>query len=158
MFHKALDLAQPGDIIVISGIGGSDRSFSGEMMMEYAMLKRLGGFIIDGTVRDLDAYGDADFPVYARGVQPNGPYKYGPGEINFPVAIGGQPVMPGDILVGDADGLVVIPRADAELVCAAGEATLAKETAGLARTRAGTPSSRQWVDDKLTALQIEYLD
>ena len=158
LFHHAMDLAQPGDILVISGIGGGDRSFSGEMMVQYAKMKKLGGFVIEGTVRDMDAYADAGFAVYARGIQPNGPYKNGPGEINVPVAIGGQAVMPGDILVGDADGIVVIPAADAEAVCAAGEATLAKETTGLANTKAGRPSSRQWVTDKLNALGIEYID
>jgi len=158
MFHKALSMAQPGDIIVISGVGGSERSHSGEMMIWYAIHRQLGGFVIDGTVRDLDCYAELDFPVYARGIQPNGPYKNGPGEINVPVAIGGQVVMPGDILVGDSDGLVVIPAADAEYVCAAGEAQLARETAGMANTKAGHPASRQWVEDKLDALKVEYLD
>jgi len=158
MFHKALDLAQPGDILVISCVGGGERSLSGGMMVEYAIAKKLGGFVVEGMVRDLEDQAAADFPVYARGIQANGPYKNGPGEINVPVAVGGQVVMPGDILVGDADGLIVIPAADAEAVCAAGEATLAKETIGVANTRAGKPANRQWVDDKINALGIEYMD
>ena len=157
-FNKALSMAMPGDVIVVSGVGGSDRSFSGEMMMRYAILKKLGGFVIDGTVRDVDAYETVDFPVYARGIQPNGPYKYGPGEINVPVAVGGQVVMPGDILVGDGDGVVVIPAAYGEEVCAAGEAQLQRETAGIANTLAGKPNSRQWVEDKLAALDVAYYD
>ena len=113
MFHRALDLAQPGDIIVVDGAAGMARSLCGEIMMRFAMSKKLGGFLIDGCIRDVDAAREIDFPVFARGVTPQGPYKYGPGEINVPVCIGGIAVMPGDILVGDSDGVVVIRPEDA---------------------------------------------
>ncbi len=160
MFHRALELAEEGDIIVVSGIGGAERSYCGEIMMTYAEMRKLGGLVIDGYIRDLDCYKNVKFPVYARGIQPNGPYKYGPGEINVPVACGGQAVLPGDILVGDSDGLVVIPGVDAEDVLAKGKATLAKETEMLRRYRSGENSAgpRKWVTDTLTAIKTEIFD
>lgn len=113
MFHRALDLAEEGDIIVVDG-GGAQRALCGEIMIRYAIARRLGGFLIDGCVRDTESIRNLDFPVYASGYSPNGPYKNGPGEINVPVCIGGVVVMPGDILVGDRDGVVVIRPGDAE--------------------------------------------
>lgn len=112
MFHRALDLAQPGDVLVIDGAGGMERSLCGEIMMRYAMSRGLGGFLIDGCIRDLEEARELDFPIFARGVTPQGPYKYGPGEINVPVSIGGIAVLPGDIVVGDEDGVVVIRPED----------------------------------------------
>lgn len=116
MFHRAIDTAEPGDILVISGIGGCDRGFSGEIMVQMAKSRGLEGFVVDGCVRDAEGTAKSGFAVYARGIQANGPYKNGPGMINFPVACGGQVVRPGDILVGDADGIVVIPVEYAEEV------------------------------------------
>ena len=106
--QKALDLAKPGDIIVIDAEGCRDRSIFGEMMVNYAVMRGIGGFIVDGAVRDADALQRLPIPVYAISVTPQGPYKHGPGEINVPIACGGQVVCPGDILVGDMDGIVVI--------------------------------------------------
>lgn len=91
MFHKALDLAQPGDVLVIAAGGSMSRALCGEIMATYARSRGIAGFIIDGCVRDRDELAQfTDFPVYAKGVIPNGPYKNGPGEINFPVSVGGQ--------------------------------------------------------------------
>lgn len=114
LMHKALsDLAQPGDVIVVTG-GGMDRSYCGELMMKCALNKGLAGFAIDGCIRDLEETKASDFPVYAKGVTPQGPYKCGPGEINVPVAFGGQVVFPGDIVVGDQDGMIFIRPNEAE--------------------------------------------
>jgi RraA family protein len=113
MFHKALDMAQKGDIVVVDGEGSMNHSLTGEVMMRYAMSKGIKGFVVDGCIRDVDAVKELEFGVYARGVQPKGPYKNGPGEINVPVSIGGQVVNPGDILVCDMDGIVVIKPDDA---------------------------------------------
>lgn len=108
VLHRALDLAKPGDIIVVDGEGESTRSLMGEMMLDYAVRRGIGGFVIDGMVRDGSALRSAPIPIYAIGLTPQGPYKNGPGEINVPIACGGQVVFPGDILVGDEDGIVVI--------------------------------------------------
>lgn len=112
--HKALDLAKPGDILVIDGNGCTTRSLIGEVMFTYAKNCGIAGIVVDGAIRDHDSLAHIDLPVYAKAVTPQGPYKNGPGEINVPVSCGGKVVFPGDILVGDADGICVVRPADAE--------------------------------------------
>ena len=114
MFHKAMDMAQPGDVIVIDAGGDPKRAIFGALMINYCQARGLAGVIVDGAIRDYDSLSQMDMPVYAKGVTPNGPYKNGPGEINVPVVIGGKIIRPGDILVGAQDGLVVIPPEQAE--------------------------------------------
>ena len=119
MFHQALDMAQAGDIIVVDGASGVNRSLAGEIMMRFAQEKGLAGIVVDGCLRDLDGIEKLTMPIYAKGITPQGPFKNGPGEVNVPIACGGQVVFPGDILVGDLDGIVVIRPQDAEEVLAA---------------------------------------
>lgn len=113
--HKAIEMAMPGDVLVVSS-GGAERSFCGELMMMDCKNHGFAGCIIDGFVRDKDGISKLDFPVFARGVTPQGPYKFGPGEINVPVAFGGQVVFPGDIVIGDNDGIIFVRLADAEAI------------------------------------------
>lgn len=113
MFNRAIDLAQPGDVIVVDGGGYTERALCGEIMISYAKKRGIAGFVINGCIRDVEAILKIDFPVYALGQNPNGPMKNGPGEINTPVVCGGMVIMPGDILVGDADGIVVVRPEDA---------------------------------------------
>ncbi|MBR1457546.1 MAG: RraA family protein [Oscillospiraceae bacterium] len=115
--HKALELAQPGDVIVIAA-GGPERSYFGELMMMDAQNHGYAGVVVDGYARDLDGISKLDMPVYARGINPQGPYKNGPGEINVPIACGGQVVFPGDIVIGDEDGLIFVRPCDAEGILA----------------------------------------
>ena len=126
-FHKALDLAQPGDVIVVDGGSGCNRSLAGEIMLRFAQMKGLAGVVVDGCLRDSDGIENLTMPVYAKGITPQGPFKFGPGEINVPIACGGQVVFPGDILVGDKDGIVVIRRQDAMEVAAAAREKKQKE-------------------------------
>lgn len=112
-FHQALDMALQGDIIVVDGGSGNNRSLAGEIMMRFAQYKGIAGIVVDGCLRDFDALRNMKMPIYCAGISPQGPYKNGPGEINAPIACGGQVVFPGDILVGDADGIVVIHKEDA---------------------------------------------
>jgi len=114
MLHRALDLAEPGDIVVVDAQGDLTNAIMGELMSLWAKQRGIGGFIIDGAIRDIGALKRMGLPIYAAGVTPAGPYKDGPGEINVPVACGGVVVHPGDILVGDEDGIVVINTRDAE--------------------------------------------
>ncbi|CQR71954.1 RraA family protein [Sporomusa ovata] len=114
LLHKALDLAQPGDIVVVDAQGDLTNSIMGELMALWAKQRGIGGFIIDGAIRDIGALKKMGMPIYAAGVTPAGPYKDGPGELNVPVVCGGIVVHPGDILVGDEDGIVVINPRDAE--------------------------------------------
>lgn len=158
MFHKALDLAQPGDILVIASGGSMSRSLCGEIMATYAKSRGLAGFVVDGCVRDYDELSEMDFPVYARGVIPNGPYKNGPGEINFPVAVGNQVICPGDILIGDGDGLLVIKPGEAEELARAGWDLHEKERGQIEGILSGKGFSRPFVDRILEELKVEYVD
>lgn len=152
MFHKALDLAQPGDVIVVTSISRAKRALCGEIMMRYARSRGLAGFVIDGYIRDVEgAEALEGFSVYARGVTPLGPYKEGPGEINVPIAVGGQVVCPGDILVGDADGLVVIRPEEAELVLEKARQHLLNEEKTMEGIAAGRGMEHGWVDAILQA-------
>ena len=159
MFHKALDLAQPGDVLVIAAGGSMSRALCGEIMVTYARSRGLAGFIIDGCVRDRDELAAlTDFPVYARGVIPNGPYKNGPGEISFPVAVGGQVICPGDILVGDGDSVLVIKPHEAEALAKEAAAVHKKEEGQIAGILSGKGFPRPFVDETLAKLGVEYVD
>ena len=127
MVHHALDLARPGEVLVIDGGGAPENALLGELMMLYAMRRGLAGFIVDGAVRDVEAFRASSFFCFARSVIHRGPYKDGPGDINVPATIGGMVVHPGDILVADADGVVAVRRGEAEKVITAGRAVLARE-------------------------------
>ncbi|MCU1405338.1 MAG: proA 1 [Glaciihabitans sp.] len=119
--HKALDAAQPGDVIVVNGSGDESRALIGDLIGIRAKALGIAGFVIDGAVRDADELGSLGLPVFARGVTPAGPYKFGPGRLQQPVAIGGIVVAPGDIVVADADGVVIVRQEDAEAVLEAAE-------------------------------------
>ena len=116
MFHRALDIAQPGDVVVVDNGGCVERSIAGEMMMTYAAMKGIAGWVVNGSLRDLDGLRKCPMPIYCKAITPQGPYKNGPGEINVPVCCGGVAVLPGDIAVGDDDGVVFIRKEDAPLV------------------------------------------
>jgi len=112
--YKALTLLEPGHVLVIDAQGDSNNAVIGELIKLYAQQRGCVGFIVDGAIRDVASFEDT--PCYARGVVHCGPYKSGPGEINVPVSIGGMIVNPGDLIVGDEDGLVAFSQADAEQV------------------------------------------
>lgn len=113
LLHRALDMAEFGDVIVVDAQGDLSNAVAGENMMMWAERRGIGGVIIDGAMRDMDALRSMRLPVFAAGIQPNGPYKNGPGEINVPISCGGIVVYPGEIIVGDGDGVVAINPADA---------------------------------------------
>jgi len=157
LLHKALDLAQPGDILVVDAQGDMSNSIMGELMVLWAMKRGLGGFVIDGAIRDIEALKKVKIPIYAAGITPAGPYKDGPGEINVPVCCGGVVIQPGDILVGDEDGLVVIKPEDApELL----QKTKAKNLAEQQTMKdiANMNWDRTWVDKALKERGCEYID
>lgn len=139
VFHRALDMAQPGDIIVVDGGGAMDRSLAGEIMLTFAEKKGIAGIVVDGVLRDIDGIKRSKMPIYAKGITPQGPFKNGPGEINVPVCCGGCVVFPGDILVGDQDGVVVIRPQDAEEVLAAAQKKFAGETKKLKKYNEEAP-------------------
>ncbi|ROO61158.1 RraA family protein [Micromonospora sp. Llam0] len=108
--HRALDEARPGDVLVINGHGDMTRALIGDLIGEIMVNTGVVGAVIDGAVRDVQALSGMSLAVYARAVTPAGPFKDGPGAIGVPVAVGGVVVAPGDVLVGDADGVVVVPQ------------------------------------------------
>jgi RraA family protein len=150
LVHKALDIARPGDVIVVDAGGYAEQAIIGELMATRARQRGIAGLVIWGAIRDSAELGAGSYPVFACGVTHRGPYKDGPGEINVPVAVAGMAVNPGDIIVGDADGLVAVPQALAERVLASAQAILAKETAAMRQMQDGTVD-RSWVDQTLKA-------
>lgn len=114
VIHQALSKIQPGDVVVVDGGGDLSRALIGEIMVAIARSRGAAGFVIDGAIRDVDTISAGDFPCFARTAIHRGPYKNGPGEINVPVCVGGMVVQAGDIVVGDADGVVAFPAAGAE--------------------------------------------
>ena len=113
LLYYAVDNARPGDVLVVSCAGYTERAVAGEIVAALAKARGLAGFVIDGAVRDAEALRQTDFPVYARAVSPNGPYKDACGEINVPISMGNVVIEPGDIIVADADGIVAIRREEA---------------------------------------------
>jgi RraA family protein len=110
MIHAALVLAQPGDVIVVDGKGDLSCALTGALMAAHAQKAGIAGFVIDGAVRDTDECARGSFPIFAAGANPNGPLKNSGGRINWPISVAGTTVNPGDLIVGDADGVVVVPR------------------------------------------------
>jgi len=151
MVHKAIDLAEPGDIVVVDAGGDLTNAIIGEMMLAHMVRRGLGGIVIDGAIRDLAAIRAQDFPVFAAGVTHRGPYKNGPGEINVPVALDGMVIAPGDLVLGDEDGLLSVPRVGAEAVLAAARDKHAGEQKHMQDIMAGR-SDRSWVDATLSKL------
>jgi RraA family protein len=148
LVHKALDHAQKGDVIVVDAGGICENAIIGELMMSRARQRGVAGIVIWGAIRDSAEIGAGTYPVYAAGVTHRGPYKNGPGEINVPINMGGMAVNPGDIIIGDADGLVAVPQSDAERILASAKSILEKETAAMKQILAGTVD-RGWVDKSL---------
>jgi RraA family protein len=140
--HRALEEIRPGDVIVVDGGGDTGRALVGDIMKSIAESRGAAGFVIDGAVRDVAAFAGSDFPCYARAATPRGPFKTGPGAINVPVCVGGWPVNPGDVVVGDADGVVTFPPAAAPELLAAVRAQAAREEEVLALIRAGRYDGR----------------
>lgn len=140
--HQALEAARRGDVIVVDGGGDTSRALVGDVMKAIAESRGVAGFVIDGAVRDTDAFAGSDFPCYARSATPRGPFKTGPGATNLPVSIGGWTVNPGDVVVGDADGVVTFPPAIVPNLREAVRAQAAREAEALALIRSGRYDGR----------------
>jgi len=154
MIHKALLLAEPGDVIVVDAGGDLTAALVGELMLSHAIAIGIAGVVINGAVRDYGWIKSNNFPVFAAGVTHRGPYKDGPGEINVPISVGGMVVNPGDIIVGDDDGFVAVPQSDAAELIKMAKKKLADETASLKAIAKGTVD-RSWVDKTLKAKGCE---
>jgi 4-hydroxy-4-methyl-2-oxoglutarate aldolase len=137
MVHKALQVAEPGDIVVVSTCGNTTSAVFGELMCHTAVAKALGGIVVDGAIRDVEGITRLGLAAYSRSVCPGGCDKDGPGEINVPISCGGTVVVPGDIVVGDGDGVAVVPREHAEEVLALVLELMARERKRIAEIAAG---------------------
>lgn len=157
MVHMALNLAEKGDVIVVDAGGELTNSIIGERMLAYCQAKGFGGVVINGAVRDVGYIRAHDFPVYAAGVTHRGPYKDGPGEINVPIAIDGMVIEPGDLILGDGDGILCVPFDATAAVLAAANEKVKVETREIgAAARAAL--DRGWVDSRLRQLGCEMPD
>jgi RraA family protein len=138
MIHKALMMVQPGDVLVIDGGGDVTQALVGGLMRTTCVARKIAGLVIDGAVRDLAEWAEEGMPIFARGNTHRGPSKDGPGEINVPVSCGGMAIMPGDLIVGDADGVIAVPAALAADVLEKTRTHLKKEAAIRENNRKGT--------------------
>lgn len=148
MVHKALDIAKPGDIVVVDGRGSRSNALLGDIICTKAKHRRLQGFVVDGLIRDLPGIKQLGIPVYARGTTAIGPLHRGPGEINFPIACGGVVINPGDVIVADEAGMVVVPQNIVFNVVATLMSLREENRTYLAAVQRGD-FSNEWVDNLL---------
>jgi RraA family protein len=149
MIHAAMALARPGDVLVIDGKGDESCALMGEIMVSQCMALGIAGVVVYGAVRDTEAIRALGFPMYAVGANPNGPSKLVPGRINWPVSVGGVTVQPGDLVVADGDGVVVVETAKVPTVLELAKKKLADETARIDGIRSGTQLRPTWLDAAL---------
>ncbi|MDH0738544.1 4-hydroxy-4-methyl-2-oxoglutarate aldolase [compost metagenome] len=150
LVHKALELAQPGDVVVVDAGGDLTNAIIGEIMTTYAQTRGLAGIVINGAIRDCGAIRRGSLPVYAAGVTHRGPYKDGPGEINTVIALDGMTITPGDLILGDEDGLLCVPYEQVDAIYAAATAKMEVEARMMAQIAAGTLDT-SWIDARMKA-------
>ena len=138
MIHKALMMVRPGDVLVIDGGGDVSQALVGGLIRTTCVARKLGGLVIDGAIRDLVDWAEDGMPIFARGHTHRGPGKDGPGEVNVPVSCAGLVVLPGDLIVGDADGVIAVPAAEVGLILQRSREHLEKEARIRAANAAGT--------------------
>lgn len=154
MIHTAITLARPGDILVVDGKGDLSAALMGALMINACKQLRLGGVVLDGALRDTLELRELGFPVFAAGTNPNGPLKFSPGRINWPISCGGIAVNPGDLVVGDADGVVVVEREKAAALLPLAAKKVADEDKRMAEIRANKDLAPKWLDGALRAAGV----
>lgn len=151
MIHAAMTIARPGDILVIDGKGDRTCALMGAIMINACKQLKLGGVVIDAAIRDSLELRELGFPVFAVGANPNGPTKFVPGRMNWPISCGGIGVAPGDLIVGDADGVVVVEREKAASLLDAAQKKVDDETARIAAIKQGKDLRPKWLEGSLRA-------
>lgn len=152
--HVALDAGRPGDVLVVDARGEVTNAILGELMTGYAESLGFEGIVVDGAVRDHDPISAGGIPVFARGISHMGPYKSGPGELHGIATIGGVPVADGDLVVGDADGVVVVPATRVREVLTLAEAVVEKEERQRADIEAGR-WDRSWIAPLVELVHVD---
>ncbi|WP_427030098.1 RraA family protein [Halomonas sp. H2] len=153
--YKALSMIQPGHVLVLEGGGHLDNALIGELILLYAKQRGCAGFIVDGAIRDVKAFAEDSLPCYALGNCHRGPYKNGPGALNVPVSVGGQVVNPGDIVVGDEDGIITFPQSQADKLIEAAHASAKKEQGIMAEINTGE-HYQSWLGAVLSAQGLTF--
>lgn len=154
MIHAAMAIAHPGDVLVIDGKGDLSSALMGEIMSQQCVALGVVGVVIDGAVRDSEAIRELGLPMYAAGINPNGPTKFIPGRLNHPISIGGVSVNPGDLVVGDADGVTVIERDKAAAMLPLAAEKVAAETKRIADIKSRKALRPGWLDGALRAAGV----
>lgn len=152
----ALSLARPGDVLVVA-TGPGEASVMGDILIGMARNAGIVAVVTDGYVRDIGGLEEVGIPVLARGLSPNSPFKNGPGVVGAPIAIGGRSVAPGDIVLGDRDGAVVVPADKAARVIAALEGVREKERRSDEAVRAGAVRP-DWLEARMAQEDVAYVD
>ena len=154
MIHAALAMAKPGDVIVVDGKGDLGAALMGEIMSQQAVALGIAGVVIDGAVRDSVAIRELGLPMFAAGLNPNGPTKNVAGRLNHPISVGGVTVCPGDLVVGDADGVTVIERDKAAALLPLAAEKVASETQRIQDIRSRKSLRPGWLDAALNAAGV----
>ncbi|SNS92517.1 Regulator of RNase E activity RraA [Noviherbaspirillum humi] len=154
MIHAAMAIAKPGDVLVIDGKGDQTCALMGAIMVNQCKAMQLGGIVVDAAVRDVLELQELGFPVFSAGTNPNGPTKFVPGRVNWPVSVGGVTVKPGDLVVGDADGVVVVEREKAASLLPLAEKKVADEAKRIEGIRLGKQLRPTWLDGALRAAGV----
>jgi 4-hydroxy-4-methyl-2-oxoglutarate aldolase len=154
MIHAAMAIAKPGDVLVIDGKGDLNSALMGEIMSQQCVAIGVVAVVMDGAVRDSEAIRELGFPMYAAGLNPNGPTKFVPGRLNHPISIGGVSVHPGDLVVGDADGVTVIEREKAAEMLPLAAEKVAMETKRIADIKSRKALRPGWLDSALRAAGV----
>ncbi len=154
MIHAAMAMAKPGDILVIDGKGDRNVALMGSIMLNACKKLGLGGVVMDAAHRDTEELLALGFPVYSVGSNPNGPTKYVPGRINWPISCGGVAVCPGDLIVGDADGVVVVERSKAASLLDLAAKKVADERQRIADITSGKAIRPKWLEASLRAAGV----
>lgn len=154
MIHAAMAIAQPGDVIVVDGKGDLSSALMGEIMSQQCVALGVVAVVIDGAVRDSEAIRELGFPMFAAGLNPNGPTKSVSGRLNHPVSIGGVSVSPGDLVVGDADGVTVIERSKAAAMLPLAADKVAAETKRIADIKSRKALTPAWLNGALVAAGV----
>ena len=154
MIHAAMALAKPGDVLVVDGKADRTCALMGAIMLTACKKMGIAGVVLDGAHRDTEEILELGFPLYSVGSNPNGPTKFIPGRINWPISCGGVAVNPGDLIVGDADGVVVVEREKAESLLDLAHKKVEDERARIADIVLGKNLRAPWLEGSLRAAGV----
>ena len=155
--YAALKFAKPGDVLMVATDDGDTASVLGDILLGMARNVGIVGAVTDGLVRDIEGINQVGIPTFARGLSPNSPFKDGPGEVGFPITLGGVRVASGDLVVGDIDGVVIVPHIEIMSAAAELKAVAEKEGQMEALVKSGSKYP-PWLDESLSSPRVRFED